>query len=162
MARRSPGNDGLGNRVVTLERVNRSHAQLIADGNERAVELNNRLNAVVQVVQKTSEVAAVTEKNLVDACISAVDRFMTKITHNELREGLALQFATIDARLESLFTEFPLLLQTILQQRPSPYNIATPPTAPTVPDHPRPRDSPLIESVWDETVSVCLLFTRVV
>lgn len=147
--------DTMVNRVVTLERVNRSHAQLIADETERAVELNNRMNALVQVVQKTSEATSATEKNLSDVCTNVVDRFTTKISHNEVREGLTLQFATIDARLESLSNEFQLLLQATadLQQRPSPYNIATPPTAPTAPGHPRPRDSPLIESVWDETVS---------
>ena len=53
--------DTMVNRVVTLERVDRSHAQLIADGTERAVELNNRMNALVQVVQKTSEATSATE-----------------------------------------------------------------------------------------------------
>ena len=43
--------DTMVNRVVTLERVNRCHAQLIAHENERAVELNNKMNALVQVVQ---------------------------------------------------------------------------------------------------------------
>ena len=57
--------------------------QLIADGNERAVELNSSLNDLVQVLQKTSEVAATTDKNLADVCTNVVGRFTTKTSHNE-------------------------------------------------------------------------------
>ena len=69
--------------MVTLERINRSNAQLIADDTERAVELNNRMNALVQVVQKTSEAISATERILSDVCTNVVDRFTTKISHNE-------------------------------------------------------------------------------
>ena len=80
-----PALDTMVNREVTIERVNRSHAQSIADENERTVELNNRLNALVQVVLTTSEVAATTKKNLADACTNVVDRFTAMISHNEVR-----------------------------------------------------------------------------
>ena len=98
--------DTMVKRVAILERVNRSHAHLIADENGRAVELNNRLDALVQVVQQTSQLAEDTDKNVADICTNVVDRFTTRTSHNEVREGLTLQFASIDDRLESLSTDF--------------------------------------------------------